>query len=555
MPALKVLLAEDDLLLQALASAVLQQEGFEVIQAKDGREALALFEGEKPDLVLTDYDMPFMNGLELIRAIRAKDLETYIPLVMFTGGGKAGLLQASLEAGAIEFITKPFEPDELRCRVNAIADLVTLHRGLAEAKARDDEELGIAKHVLGRLLEPGLRAMPASFCMETLPTRRINGDACTWKQGLPDVHYGLICDATGHGLTAGISTIPVVEAFLTMAGRNIPLESIYRETNQKLRRMLPTGRFVCLGLVRLDTVNGQLSVLNAGMPDTYLWRRKDASIRDFPSRNLPAGVVVGSGPVHVEEVEVQTGDRILFYSDGLLDLGEDATEVQRLLSAGGGLSMEAHREHIRAAITQKVGDTAEQLDDVTWCLWEVPEPSLPIPIQPATPEEAALDLDAGLCLSTELHPVLHGLGDLIPDLMTFVAHNHLGPGDTATLALLVTEALTNALDHGVLGLDSRLKDSGFETYEAEKRARLGALQQGRIRVEIRMWHHPQSHRIQEIQVAVEDSGEGFDWRAWLEGQRPGTRPSGRGLSLIKALTKDMEFNASGSRVAFRFRCG
>ena len=554
MPALKVLLAEDDFLLQALASAVLQQEGFEVIQAMDGGQALALFDQERPDLVLTDYDMPVMNGLELIRAIRAKGLHTYVPLVMFTGGGKAGLLQESLEAGAIEFITKPFEPDELRCRVNAIADLVSLHRGLAEAKSRDDEELSIAKHVLGRLLEPGIKGMPPSFCMETLPTRRINGDACTWKQGLPDVHYGLICDATGHGLTAGISTIPVVEAFLTMAGRNIPLESIYRETNQKLRRMLPTGRFVCLGLVRLDTVNGQLSILNAGMPDTYLWRRKDGSIRDFASRSLPAGVVVSAGPVPVEEVEVQVGDRVFFYSDGLLELWDSEEEIQRLLRAGVDLTLEAHRDFIRAAILQKVGDAAEQLDDVTWCLWEVPEPSLSLPAPLDSSPDTVQDLDAGLVLTTEIHPVLHSLGDLIPDLMTFVAHNHLGSGDTATLALLITEALTNALDHGVLGLDSKLKDSGFEAYESEKRIRMAALKEGRIRIELQMWHTPLTRRIQEVKVAVEDSGEGFDWRVWLEGHRMGNRPSGRGLSLIQALTQDLEFNASGSRLSFRFRC-
>ncbi|HJW33270.1 MAG TPA: fused response regulator/phosphatase [Holophagaceae bacterium] len=554
MPALKVLLAEDDFLLQALASAVLQQEGFEVIQAKDGGEALALFDREHPDLVLTDYDMPVMNGLELIRTIRAKGLQTYVPLVMFTGGGKAGLLQESLEAGAIEFITKPFEPDELRCRVNAIADLVVLHRGLAEAKARDDEELGIAKHVLGRLLEPGIKSMPASFCMETLPTRRINGDACTWKQGLPDVHYGLICDATGHGLTAGISTIPVVEAFLTMAGRNIPLESIYRETNQKLRRMLPTGRFVCLGIVRLDTVNGQLSILNAGMPDAYLWRKRDGAIRDFPSRSLPAGVIVSAAPVPVEEVEVQVGDRLLFYSDGLLELWDTEATILELLKAGATRSLEAHRDFIKAAIVGEVGDSAEQLDDVTWCLWEVPEPSLAFPTPAETCPEGAPELEAGLGLTTELHPVLHSLGDLIPDLMTFVAHNHLGSGDTATLALLITEALTNALDHGVLGLDSSLKDNGFEAYETEKRMRLAALKQGRIRIELRMWHHPVTHRIQEVEVSVEDSGLGFDWRTWLEGQRAGNRPSGRGLSLIQALTTGFAFNEAGNGLAFRFRC-
>ncbi len=554
MPALKVLLAEDDFLLQALASAVLVQEGFTVIQAMDGGQALTLFEEEHPDLVLTDYDMPVMNGLELIRAIRAKGLETYVPLVMFTGGGKPGLLQESLEAGAIEFITKPFEPDELRCRVNAIADLVVLHRGVAEAKARDDEELGIAKHVLGRLLEPGLKAMPPTFSMETLATKRINGDACTWRMGLPDVHYGLICDATGHGLTAGISTIPVVEAFLSMAGRNIPLDSIYREINLKLRRMLPTGRFVCLGMVRLDAVNGQLSFLNAGMPEALLWRRSDDSVRPLPSRSLPAGVLVTADVVPVEEMEAKVGDRLLFFSDGVPDLFGDEARMVSLLRSGTELPFAEHRDRIRAEIVREVGDAAEQLDDLTWCLWEVPPAALALPERSAEQRVDRGQMERGMAVALEIHPVLHSLPDLIPDLMSMLAHTHMSPGDTATLALLLTEALTNALDHGLLGLDSSLKEVGFEAYEQERRSRLAALEEGRLRAEFQIWNHRGTGRVLEVEVHVEDSGPGFDWRSWQQRRVNHAIPSGRGLSLIQAMARELTFNEAGNRISFRLPC-
>ena len=555
MAALKVLLAEDDLLLQALASAVLRREGFEVAQAADGLEALAKFEAEQPDLVLTDYDMPGLNGLEFIRSIRARGQESYIPMVMFTGGGRPGLLRESLEAGAIEFITKPFETEELRCRVNAIAEMVLLHRNVEEAKARDDEELSIAKHVMGRLLEPGRRAMPDCFCMETLPTKRINGDACTWRMGLPEVHYGLICDATGHGLTAGISTIPVVEAFLSMAGRNIPLDSIYREINQKLRRMLPTGRFVCLGMVRLDSVNGQLSFLNAGMPDALLWRQSDDSVRTLPSRSLPAGVLVTLNEVPVEEMEAKPGDRLLFYSDGLHDLFEDESRIVALLRAGAHRPFQEHRELIRAAIEREVGDAAEQLDDVTWCLWEVPQPVLSLPQRSPERTVDPAELEKGMALAVEMHPVLHSLPDLIPDLMSMLAHTHMSPGDTATLALLLTEALTNALDHGLLRLDSRLKDGGFEAYELERRNRLADLKDGRLRAEFQLWNHRATGRVLEVEVAVEDTGPGFDWRAWVDRPLDPKVPSGRGLSLIQAMARNLAFNEAGNRVSFRLPCG
>ena len=555
MAGLKVLLAEDDLLLQALASAVLAAEGFEVTTASDGLEALARFEADPPDLLLTDFDMPGLNGLELIQRLRAKALASYIPMVMFTGGGRPGLLQESLEAGAIEFITKPFEPEELRCRVNALAEMVVLHRDVEEAKARDDEELSIAKHVMGRLLEPGRLAMPTTFCMETLPTKRINGDACTWRMGLPDVHYGLICDATGHGLTAGISTIPVVEAFLSMAGRNIPLDSIYREVNQKLRRMLPTGRFVCMGLVRLDAANGQLSFLNAGMPTAMLWRQFDGSIRSLPSRSLPAGVLVTHEAVPVEEMEAKPGDRLFFFSDGLHDLFEDDARVEALLAEGAQRPFAEHCDAIRAAIAREAGDAAEQLDDVTWCLWEVPTPALALPQR--TPEHTVARelLERGMALSVEIHPVLHSLPDLIPDLMSMIAHTHMGPGDAATLALLLTEALTNALDHGILGLDSALKDSGFEAYEQERRSRLATLQDGRMTASFQLWNHRATGRVLEVEVSVEDSGPGFDWRAWQGRLMDPKRPSGRGLGLIQALARDLTFNEAGNRVSFRMPCG
>ena len=555
MAGLKVLLAEDDLLMQALASAVLGQEGFLVTTAADGLEALARFEEDPPDLLLTDYDMPGLNGLELIQRIRAKAMASYIPMVMFTGGGRPGLLQESLEAGAIEFITKPFAPEELRCRVNALAEMVSLHRDVEGAKARDDEELSIAKHVLGRLLEPGRLAMPPTFCMETLPTKRINGDACTWRMGLPDVHYGLICDATGHGLTAGISTIPVVEAFLSMAGRNIPLDSIYREVNQKLRRMLPTGRFVCMGLVRLDAANGQLSYLNAGMPTAYLWRQFDGSVRALPSRSLPAGVLVSQDPIPVEELEAKVGDRILFFSDGLHDLFEAEERVIALLSDGAHRPFPEHCDAIRAAIAREAGDAAEQLDDVTWCLWEVPSAALALPQRLPNREVPEELLERGMAVAVEIHPVLHSLPDLIPDLLSMIAHTHMGPSDTATLALLITEALTNALDHGLLGLDSTLKDAGFEAYEQERRSRLATLKEGRMRAEFQLWNHRATGRVLEVEVTVEDSGPGFDWRAWQERPRDPKRPSGRGLGLIQALSRSMTFNEPGNRISFRLPCG
>ena len=145
-----------------------------------------------------------------------------------------------------------------------------LHITLAHNQEETLGEIAIVKHLLERLTSPGLKLMPSGFAMETLQTRRINGDACSYLRGIGGNHFGLLCDATGHGLVAGVTTLPVLETFQTMASRDIPLESIYREINTKLCRLLPADRFTCLIMFRLDPEMGLLTVLNAGMPDLSL---------------------------------------------------------------------------------------------------------------------------------------------------------------------------------------------------------------------------------------------------------------------------------------------
>jgi CheY-like chemotaxis protein len=552
--ALRVLIAEDDPVLRAVAGGVLRAEGFLVEEAEDGQAGLEAFLHERPDLVLTDFDMPRMDGLALIRAIRQAAADDPVPIIMFTGGGRTGLLQESLDAGAIEFLTKPFSPDELRCRVKAIAEIVALHRHLAEAKSRDDEELAITKHVLTRLLEPGIASRPPRLWMETIATQRINGDACTYQQGLPDVHFGLVCDATGHGLTAGVSTIPVLEAFTTMASRDIPLESIYTEVNRKLRMMMPTGRFVCLLMLRLDVGNGHLSILNAGMPPAALLRKSQEGLRIVPSRNLPAGVLTDPGHVNVEDMDVAVGDRILGCSDGVVDLLGEEVFLSQLLEGGMPLAYDDHIQHIQTTITRHLGD-AELHDDISYALWEVGNPTLRPTALKAENDPIPDRLVRGIGLELTLNPKMQQIRDILPHINTLLGYEHLAPGDGRTLALLLTESLTNALDHGVLGLSSSLKEEGFEAYDVERRNRLTRLEQGHIRLKLSLAHDPLDHRVRLVEVEVEDSGEGFDWESAMNRPPDLFRPSGRGLPLIRALARDVGYNPKGNRLSFKVPCG
>jgi diguanylate cyclase (GGDEF)-like protein len=115
---MKVLLADDEALSRRLLESTLRRWGYEVIVAKDGIEASGILESpEAPRLVLLDWLMPGKSGLELCREIRRRETEAYTYVLMLTAKRNKGDVVAGLEAGADDYITKPFEPDELKVRL------------------------------------------------------------------------------------------------------------------------------------------------------------------------------------------------------------------------------------------------------------------------------------------------------------------------------------------------------------------------------------------------------------------------------------------------------
>lgn len=544
MTPLRVLLVDDDPVVLTIAESLLLREGMEVLTAGDASRALALFDQAGPDLVLTDIEMPGMNGLALTRELQRRAGDRLLPVVVLTADASPALLRESLEAGAVEFLTKPLEPLEFLARIRALSHLVRLHARLREQMARADDELQVVKHMLERFRNPDEQSF---FVTETLRTERIQGDTCVLREGLPGIHFGLLCDATGHGLMSGVSTIPVVEAFHSMVTKDLSLRAIYREINAKLRRLLPSDRFVCLVLFRLNTHQGTLAILNAGMPDVLL-RRQDGSLRRFPSTELPAGIVTNPQEALTQaETRVYPGERLLIHSDGLQDLFGPQEIAVELLEPPAGRSLKEHHQHIREAVFLRVRDR-ELEDDISWALCEIPVSSIPV----ATPPRESLDLVCSLEATFQLSP--HGTASILPGLHGLLVAEGLDQGTIQTLGLLLGEALTNALDHGLLRLPSRLKvTEGFQAYETRRQDALHALKGGSIRVGLAVQRDaapPQAPR--RLDVWVEDSGPGFPWRD--RDLTDPLSPHGRGLPLLAALSTHLAFNEAGNRIAFSLPC-
>ena len=115
-----LLIADDDEDILMLVSLRLSRSGFEIVVARDGEEALRLARERIPDLAVLDWMMPKASGLDVLRAIRADEATAGIPVVLLTARASEADVQQGLDAGADDYIAKPFSPQELASRVQGI---------------------------------------------------------------------------------------------------------------------------------------------------------------------------------------------------------------------------------------------------------------------------------------------------------------------------------------------------------------------------------------------------------------------------------------------------
>ena len=115
----KIVLAEDNSTLSLLLKFRLEKEGYKLLIAVDGKEAIELIEQHDPELILTDIMMPFISGLEVISHVRNK-LNKQTPIIVFSAAGQEEMVLMAFNLGANDFMGKPFSPNELVIRVKRL---------------------------------------------------------------------------------------------------------------------------------------------------------------------------------------------------------------------------------------------------------------------------------------------------------------------------------------------------------------------------------------------------------------------------------------------------
>jgi sigma-B regulation protein RsbU (phosphoserine phosphatase) len=342
---------------------ILSGAGYSCTQASDGIEALASLQADPPALLLLDFDMPGMDGAEVLKQLRqdAEPSIAQLPTIMLTGHGGEESEVSCLEAGADDFVTKPINEAVLRARIETQLRLRSMRIQLQqqndelEAWRRNlERDLAAARLTQQSLIPqkpPVLPGWDIAACYR--PVIQVGGDIYGWLRMADGRTLFWIADATGHGASAALLTTLAKLLFVHgSAEYNEPVE-IMEAVNNDFRSTFGARSFMTAMCVALDPTTGRASVVGAGHPP-LLVARNGGRTEAIPSSAPPLGLLEQSEFLETN-IDLEPGEAFFLYTDGLSGSGHD--ENPRLSSERLGEMLQPMAANAQGLLTRVMEQT------------------------------------------------------------------------------------------------------------------------------------------------------------------------------------------------------
>lgn len=329
-----LLVVDDDQDILRVVKFYLTKQNYTVHAATGGKEALALLEKHpRIELILSDVMMPEMTGLDLLKILRENQAYAEIPVILISAEGETSKKVAGLNLGADDFITKPFNFDELMARVKNHIRLRRLQKEVLIANKQVMHVNNMLKNQNEKLIEDleqarGVQmallpdALPENSVFELgsryIPAERLGGDFFDIVLLDDERKLGvMVADVCGHGVSAAFTTAMTKITFRNACfNSNDPAEVLF-QMNEELFGNIKSG-FVTVfyGVLDLETYNFEFA--SGGHPPLLVYRRQSDTIEELSAQSTFLG---SFHPVQFDSdsAQIHKGDRILFYTDGLFE--------------------------------------------------------------------------------------------------------------------------------------------------------------------------------------------------------------------------------------------
>ncbi len=326
-----ILVVDDDALSRVLLTTNLEEEGYTVEAAEDGRQALEILQTQSFDVVLLDLLMPEMDGFEVLEHMKVDGYLQHIPVIVVSAADEMDSVVRCIEMGATDHLAKPFDPVLLRARINASLAAKQLHdreQAYLEAIKREME--------LGRQIQadflPSQLPQPAGWeiAVSFNPAWEVAGDFYDVFD-LPDCCVGLIiADVCGKGVGAAlfmalVRTLVRSFAAQTDARPKDVLKAIVRTNNYITRYHQNQKRlFATLFFGVLNTTTNTMTYINAGHHPPVMVKPSGIQELSFPTN--PAVGVFPDVEFKPQQVHLAPGDILFTYTDGVTEAFNPAGE-------------------------------------------------------------------------------------------------------------------------------------------------------------------------------------------------------------------------------------
>mgnify|MGYP000529984302 CR=1 FL=1 len=561
---MRILIVDDLEANRVLLSHLVELQGHVAIPCPDAEQALLAYDTHGADLIFMDVVMPKVDGYLAAKQLKEKIGDYFVPIIFITALQDEDALVRCLEFGD-DYLVRPFNQIMFNAKIAAHIRTIDLHRKAEQQHTeltylhnRLMQEQEMAQHVFDHATQVNHQNCEN---IETYlsSASQFNGDVLLIAKSPAGGVYVMLGDFTGHGLPAALGSLPLSQLFHSLVLKQLSVGDLARELNRVLVDFLPDYMFCACVIAELNSQGDQLRLWSGGLHDSLILNDNYQVSERISSLHMPLGIleddVFNTGSL---EFKLAPSDKVIFYTDGILEAANDRGELfgrQRFETVleRSQCDIEKVRKGFHRFIGYQQGNLTQD-DDISLVSISAGPVSFNN-IKENQLHQVAYDINRApvpWSIDMKLSITELRLGSPVSQLVDMVGEATGLYSDKPVLSVLISETYNNALDHGVLELESSLKDGpeGLFNYYALREQRLSEYDKGQIDIHI-------AHRLMdaggELIITVQDSGSGFDFQQLVLSS--GEESHGRGLSLVEQLSESMTFTDSGRciEVTYRYR--